>query len=248
MLERAGERVELRFSELAGGDERSPRHRAREADDRARPAELDVRKVPGPHVDCDVDVALGVLREELREAPSAQRAPRVGVVVAGDDADVAGGEVELALEDLARREKLRFEGEVRDVSGDHHVIDLGPRDLSRHRADVLGPVDVLLAQALRESLGSAAPGSRQLLDGSASKREVRDTRETLVHVTRPTDPIEREDVEIREVRDPHQSAAQRKPTYGSRRTGYVIQREALRWASAPCMYEPPRMTCWEPVS
>src|SRR5580700_5805255 len=102
------------------------------------------------------------------------------------------------------------------------MVDAQPADLTRDRADVLRAMN---ASALDAKVGPA--------------------RKSLVEETTRGNAIQRQQMEIREVRDPHRiSAAQRNPTSAGRGSS-VRPRAAARSHIDASWYEPPRTT-WKP--
>ena len=91
-----------------------------------------------------------------------------------------GREAEVLLEELAHRDELLLEREVREVAGDDDVIDLGARDLARDGAHVRG---AMLVRALHA--------------------QVHPAREALVEEAVRRHAVERKHVEIGEVCDAH---------------------------------------------
>ena len=145
-------------------------------------------------------------------------------MIAGDDGDASGIDPEVFDEHVPRELELALEREVRQVARHDDVVDPCGRDLARDGPHVRGPVHV-----------------------PALEPQVRPSGQALVEEAPHRHAVERQEMEVREVRDSHgqpASAAHRKPIHAGRDSD-VVSRDADRTQTAPSSYEPPRIT-WNP--
>ena len=171
--EHARERVELRVRPSSpAATNGGARHRAREADDRARPAELHERESARRRRRRRGRGRTARYSAKNCAKRARERAARVEVVVAGDDADVARVEVGARPRGARAPLELGLEREVREVAGDDDVIDLAPRDLARDGAHVRGAMDVFL----RRRSGVARQRAPRSVSSSRARFEARGSR------------------------------------------------------------------------
>jgi len=216
----ASQRCELFAPQLARRHEGRPRHRAGEGHDGHFAPELDDGEASASRVDRELgEIAHQVRREVALEATRGERPARVEIVIARDDRHARGVEAELALEEVAHELVFALEREVREVAGDDDVLDVEASDLAGDGAYVGRAVDAPALQAQVDPAG-----------------------ESLVEKASRGHSLERQQVQIGEMSDPHRVlAAQRKPTHGGRGRR-VVSRAAARSHIAPLSKEPPRTT------
>src|SRR2546423_1840342 len=140
-------RRKLVVTKSAGGDEGRPRERGRQADDGRRASQLDDRKHPAWMLHpISGQIRIEVSSEVPREPAGLLRAARVDVVVSGDDGDRAGWQAEDPVEDGENRLELRFEREVRHVTGDDDMVHFRFGEPVRYGAHDLALVKVTAAE------------------------------------------------------------------------------------------------------
>ena len=132
------QRRELRPTEVAGGNERRPRDRARQADEGDRASKPDARKAPRGRFERERrQVARHEPVEVKRKPPLPMDRGEVDVVIARHDRDLRRPRG--VDEQPDRLLVLALERQVRDVSGDDEVVGRG-RGGGQHRQQVVAPI------------------------------------------------------------------------------------------------------------
>lgn len=124
--------------------------------------------------------------EVTEKAARPMRALGVRVVVAGDEADALGVKAQLVEKEALDEVKLALEGEVGYVAGDDHVVYV-------HAPDGAG----------------GGVDRERLMDCVPPKAEVDVAGEALVQQPMGEGSLEREQVKVRQVSDPHRRSMRR---------------------------------------